>query len=136
MLNRVKNLFKRLKEKVKHLNRVIKYVKKQNDKCYIVILFDIIWCYVVYFMDLEEYKKYEFYNIKHNLRKTYLNDVYHDLMRPFIYKKDYEDIFKNTFIIGFPEQYNAIIGSCPFVENPINSTNVFESFILFSMAFA
>ena len=46
-----------------------------------------------------------------------------------IYKKDYEDIFKNTFIIGFPEQYNAIIGSCPFVENPINSTNVFESFI-------
>ena len=42
MLNRVKNLFKRLKEKVKHLNRVIKYVKKQNDKCYIVILFDII----------------------------------------------------------------------------------------------
>ena len=50
-------------------------------------------------------------------------------IQPFIYKKDYEDIFKNTFILGFPEQYNAIIGSCPFVENPINSTNVFESFI-------
>ena len=88
MLNRVKNLFKRLREKLRHLNSVIKYVKKQNSKCYIVILFDFIWCYIVYFMDLEEYKKYELYNINHDLRKTYLNDVYHDLMRPFIFKKE------------------------------------------------
>lgn len=99
MLNRVKNLFKRLKEKLRHLNSVIKYVKKQNSKCYIVILFDIIWCYIVYFMDLEEYKKYELYNIKHDLRKTYLNDVYHDLMRPFIYKKE------NCVVINNKEKF-------------------------------
>lgn len=73
--------------------------------------------------------------IEYDLEKAWKDDEMQATKRillsiqPFIYKNDYEDIYKNTFIIGTPDPFNAIIGSCPFIENPINSNNVFESFI-------
>ena len=95
MYNWLIKLIKILKQKLKHLNSVIKYVKKQSGKFYIVILLDIIWCYIVYLLDLEEYKKLEFYNINHSLRKTYLNEAKHDLIKSFLYKKENLVIIKN-----------------------------------------
>ena len=51
-------------------------------------------------------------------------------LQPFIYKEDYEDIFKNTILLYTPDEYSAIIGSCPFVENPNNPEVAFESFFI------
>ena len=99
MYNWLIKLYKTLKQKLKHLHQVIKYVKKQSGKLYIVILLDIIWCYIVYLLDLEEYKKLEFYNINHSLRKTYLNEAKHDLIKTFLYKKD------NLVIINNKEKF-------------------------------
>lgn len=103
MFKKLKNVFKRLKEKINHLNKVIKYVQKKIDKCYIVILFDILLCRLIYFLELEEYKKLEFYNINHSLRKTYLNFFKHDVLTPFLYKKDNLVIInnKNKFLQRF-----------------------------------
>ena len=99
MYNWLIKLYKTLKQKLKHLHQVIKYVKKQSGKLYIVILFDIIWCYIVYLLDLEEYKKLEFYNINHSLRKTYLNEAKHDLIKTFLHKK------ANLVIINNKEKF-------------------------------
>lgn len=49
-------------------------------------------------------------------------------IQPFIYKEDYKDIVKNTFILETPEPFNAILGSCPFLENSF-TPNIFESFL-------
>lgn len=95
MYNWVIKLYKTLSKKLKHLNSVIKYVKKHSNKLYIVILLDIIFCYIVYLLDLEEYKKLEFYNMNHSLRKTYLNEAKHDLIKTFLYKKENLVIIKN-----------------------------------------
>lgn len=95
MYNWLIKLYKNLSIKLKHLNSVIKYVKKQSNKFYIIILLDIIFCYIVYLLDLEEYKKLEFYNMNHSLRKTYLNEAVHDLIKTFLYKKENLVIIKN-----------------------------------------
>ena len=95
MYNWLIKLYKIVMKKLKHLNSVIKYVKKQSGKFYIIILLDIIWCYIVYLLDLEEYKKFEFYNMNHSLRKTYLNEAKHDLIKTFLYKKENLVIIKN-----------------------------------------
>lgn len=95
MLDELKKLKKRLKEKLNHLNKVIRYVQKQTNKFYIAILFDLIWCYLIYTMDIEEYRKLELYNSNHDQRKTYLNKFKHDLLKKLMYKKDILPIIRN-----------------------------------------
>lgn len=75
-------------------------------------------------------------NLEFDLEKIWFSDEMQATKRillsfqPFLYKTDYKDIFKNSFLVTSPEPYSAILGSCPFIENPEQSDNVFESFVM------
>ena len=70
----IETLYKNIHRKLKHLDRVIRSVKAQCDKFYIVIMFDMFFCYLMYFVNIDEYKVLEFYKMSHTMRKTFLNE--------------------------------------------------------------
>lgn len=91
---------------------------------------------ILSFSDLRLHYVNKYFGIEYDLEKIWTSEEMQASKRillaiqPFIYKEDYKDICKNLIFIATPEPYNAIIGSCPFVENPSNPDVVFESFII------
>lgn len=78
MKKELKKFINYVKKHLKALNKSILYVKHDSCKLYVEIFFDIIWCYIRYGIDYDEYRIFEFYNIKSEKRKTYISSTYHD----------------------------------------------------------
>lgn len=91
----IEKLYKNIHRKLKHLDRVIRSVKAQCDKFYIVIMFDMFICYLLYFINIDEYKVLEFYKMNHAMRKTFLNEIKHNFYKRFFYKKDVVFVIKD-----------------------------------------
>lgn len=88
MIKKMEKLYDNLHRKIKHLDRVIRSVKANCNKFYIVIMFDMFICYLLYFVNIDEYKVLEFYKMNHTMRKTFVNEIKHNFYKRFFYKKD------------------------------------------------
>lgn len=88
------------------------------------------------FADLRLHAVNRFLGIEYDLEQTWDSEEMQASKRillaiqPFLYKDDYKDISRNLILIATPEPYNAILGDCPFIENPANPNVPFESFIM------
>ncbi len=58
--------------KIKKIFELINYVHKKTNKNKILIFLDIVLCSIRYGAAFSDYKTYEFYNMNHNQRKTYV----------------------------------------------------------------
>ena len=95
MSKKIKKFLKNTEKKLNHLDRVIRSVKADCDKLYVVIMIDMFICYLMYFVNIDEYKVLEFYKMTHTMRKTFLNEIKHNFYKRFLYKKDIIGIIKN-----------------------------------------
>ena len=87
MSKKIKKFLKNTEKKLNHLDRVIRSVKADCDKLYVVIMIDMFICYLMYFVNIDEYKVLEFYKMTHTMRKTFLNEIKHNFYKRFLYKK-------------------------------------------------
>lgn len=123
-----------------------KILDKESKRILILFAYLSKWRSPAYDDSFEEAKKLSFEDlrlhlgdlnlgIEYDLDKIWYSEEMQAFKRillpfqPFFYKTDYKDIFKNTFILETPEPFNAILGSCPLLENQVNSNNIFESFV-------
>ena len=60
MSKKIKKFLKNTEKKLNHLDRVIRSVKADCDKLYVVIMIDMFICYLMYFVNIDEYKVLEF----------------------------------------------------------------------------
>ena len=88
MSKKIEKFLKNTEKKLNHLDRVIRSVKANCNKFYIVIRFDMFISYLLYFVNIDEYKVLEFYKMNHTMRKTFLNEIKHNFYNRFLYKKD------------------------------------------------
>ena len=80
----IKRIFKKIKTKLKYLNKTINYIHDVSGKLRIVIFFDILWCKIRYFITSNEYRIFEFYKIKCDKRKTYLSIFKHNRYKKYL----------------------------------------------------
>ncbi|NLC47785.1 MAG: hypothetical protein GX758_00290 [Tenericutes bacterium] len=100
-----------MKEKLKkdlfHLYKTTSFIKKKTKTSFIVILIDILWCYIFYSANYNEYRIFEFYKISHKNRKTYLTKrKYYSIIRNLNNSEDI-NILKNQSI--FYEKFNKYL---------------------------
>ena len=78
MKKEIKKCYKEIKAGLKNLNKTICYIHRVSGKLRICIFFDILWCFIRYNTDENEYRIFEFYKIKSDKRKTYLSHEKHE----------------------------------------------------------
>lgn len=127
MIKNMVKMYDNLLRKLKHLDRVIRSVKADCNKFYIVIMFDMFICYLLYFINIDEYKVLEFYKYDHTMRKTFVNEIKHNFYKRFLYKKDIVSIIcdKKRFL----KRFDSYIKSDIFNINDI-SYKKFEEILL------
>lgn len=74
----IKKTYNKIKNDIKHLNQIIKYVYDKENTFVVITFFDILWCKIRYGISLDEYKYYEFYKINSILRESYLTNRKHN----------------------------------------------------------
>ena len=101
----IKKFIKKIIIKLKYLKRTIDYINSETLKNKIFIFFDILWCKIRYFTNSNEYRIFEFYNIKSNKRKTYLNTFYHNRYKKYISDKKIINVLedKKLFNLRFKD---------------------------------
>lgn len=95
MWKNIKKIFIKTKNNLKRLNKNIKIITKNNNKFYLFILFDMSLCRILYGISSYEYRIYEFYNINHNKRKTYLSKCRYEFRRKLYFNKNILSIVNN-----------------------------------------
>ncbi|MDD6272311.1 MAG: hypothetical protein PUA90_02185 [bacterium] len=95
MIEKTKKILIGIKNKLKKLNKNIRIITKNTNKIYIIILLDILLCKILYNTSSYEYRIYEFYNINHNKRKTYLSKYRYELKRKIHNNKKILNVINN-----------------------------------------
>lgn len=93
--------FKKRVKNFKKLHKNIKYIVNKSNTNYIIILFDIIYCKIVYMISSEEYKIYKFYNLNTTSRKKYLSKSKYKLIKNIHENKDILNIINNKEKLHF-----------------------------------
>lgn len=60
---------------IKNMLKIIKKISNKTQKHYLIIFFDIIFCAIFYGAGYYDYQEFEFYNLNHRQRKTYLTRI-------------------------------------------------------------
>lgn len=60
---------------IKKMLKIIKKISNKTQKHYLIIFFDIIFCAIFYGAGYYDYQEFEFYNLNHRQRKTYLTRI-------------------------------------------------------------
>lgn len=81
MKEKINKLLKYIKKQLKQINKTINYVHSKNNRFRICIFFDILWCYIYYSISYNEYRIFEFYNLKYENRKTFLSKIGYDVLK-------------------------------------------------------
>ena len=121
-MDNIKKYYFKIKKKIKHLSKNINYIHDKSGKLRIVLFFDILWCRIRYRLTVNEYRIYEYYNIKSNKRKTYMNirkhksldflyldkNILNVLEDKDLFRRRFKDYIKNDLIdvndLNFKEQ--------------------------------
>lgn len=99
--------FNKIKIRLKKINNLVLFVKRQNNLMYVYILFDIFWSYIRYGLSMDEYKLYEFYNVSSDKRKTYLSKSKYEFKRKFYLNKDILGIINDKEILY--KRFNSLL---------------------------
>ncbi len=99
MYKKIKKIFKKININLRNLDKNIKYVVKKSNELYITILFDILLCKILYNISSYEYRIYEFYNISHYKRKTFLSKKRYELYKKLYINKNILNIINNKIKI-------------------------------------
>jgi hypothetical protein len=94
--------------RIKKLNKVINDVHEKSNKNKIFIFFDMLVCAIRYGAGYNDYKIFEFYNLKHDKRKTYVTRVKNKKIIMISNDSKYSYIFdhKNEFNERFKKYLN------------------------------
>ena len=93
--------------KYKNFFNTIDYVHKQNGKSKISIFFDILNCAIKYGAGHNDYRIFEFYNMKPENRDTYLTRVRNKKIIEYLNNKNYRDLFNDKSL--FNEKFKAYL---------------------------
>ena len=98
---------KKIKTKYKYLKKTINYIHDISGKLRNIILLDIIWCCVRYGTTSNEYRIFEYYKIKNDKRKTYLNTFKHNFYNKHLYDKIILNVLndKELFRLRFKDYF-------------------------------
>lgn len=106
-----KKTYNKIKNDIKHLNQIIKYVYDKENTFVVITFFDVLWCKLKYGIMLDEYKHYEFYKINSTLRESYLTNRKHNKFCRRIIDYNITDVIlnKKRFIKRFEKTINREI---------------------------
>lgn len=107
MKKKLKEIFNKIKKYVIKTHKNVKYVTKKCNKFYLVILFDMAYSFLRYGVSQEEYKRFEFYKIQGEKRKTYLTIEKHYLYKRKLYRTKDLSFLKNKE--KFYNKFNSFI---------------------------
>lgn len=111
----MKESFKKLKRKIKYLNKTLKYVHNKTMLPYTFLFLDIVWCFIIYGTTYNDYRVFEFYNIGHSLRKTYMSKRKYNRINRLLVDKEITNVIedKKLFLLRFKD----------FMKNDIENIN-------------
>ena len=86
--------------KFKNLNTVINSIHDKTGKSKVGLFFDIGWCALRYGAGYNDYDIFEFYNIKHDKRKTFVTRFKNKKMLTMLNDPKFSDLFdkKSQFL--------------------------------------
>ena len=101
----MKELFSKFKKMIKYLNKTIKYVHNITSLPYTFIFLDIVWCFIVYGATYNDYRIFEFYDIGHNLRKTYMTRRKYNRVTNYLVDRSIINVLedKHLFLMRFKD---------------------------------
>lgn len=85
----------------------LKVLSLKNHKNPNLMFLDTIWCFVVYKSGLQDYLNYEFYNKKHQERKTYATIGYQAQLYKLAANYEYAPFFSNK--INFHKNFKKFV---------------------------
>ncbi len=114
-MNKVKYILRCLKSlNIKNMFKVALNIAKKENKLFILILIDIIYCGIKYGAGYYDYQEFEFYNLKRNERKTYLTRTKNNqIIKKYNNSKEFNKfdnkvIFNNLFKMYLKRDYMVL----------------------------
>lgn len=111
MKKEFKKIFLFLKKNIKGINHSIMKIKSRENIAYIILLFDMMYSYIRYGIDYDEYRIFEFYNLSYDKRNTYMGHVRHKKFEKKFYSVKHLVLLNNRekFYIKFKKYLNREI---------------------------
>lgn len=107
-MKKFKYLFKRICEMhFKDMFKTAKRVAKANKACFIVVLFDIIYCGLKYMAGYVDYEVFGFYNLNKSQRETIITRGINNKFVTALNNKNFVDLLDNKLL--FNEKFNKYL---------------------------
>ncbi len=84
-----------IKDEITAIKKNIKLIRKKSKKNSVFLLFDMIISYFKYGVNYEEYRLFGFYNMKRELKSTYMSKKIHNKLGKYLYDKKHFDLLNN-----------------------------------------
>lgn len=121
-----KMLFKVIKGmNFKNMLKIVKKISKKTNRNFLIIFFDVVWCGFKYQASYYDYMQFEFYNLKHKERKTFITRGVNNFIIKKYNKKDEWYLFKDKFC--FYKKFEKYLKRSYITLN--NNFDEFEKFI-------
>lgn len=112
--------------KFKNLNKVIDSIHEKTGKSKIYLFYDIAKCAILYGAGYNDYDIFEFYNIKHNKRKTFVTRFKNKKMLNMLNDPAFSDLFDKKS--QFNERFKKYLGR-DFVNMHTCTLDEFKKFV-------
>lgn len=101
----MKKTFRNIRRIIKNLCKTMHYIHKKDGIMYTFLFFDIIMCFIIYGITYNEYRIFEFYNVKSNKRKTYISSRKYKKLRKKLVSEDIVNVIndKKLFLRRFKD---------------------------------
>jgi hypothetical protein len=96
MKKEIKKVFNKLKTHIKNIWNIACKIHKKSGHLRIYIIFDMLWSYIVYTVNYDEYYILSFYNVVSNKRNTYLTHRKHKRIIRHLYNKKNLNILNDS----------------------------------------
>lgn len=113
MKKEIKKVFDKLKTHIKNIWNIACKIHKKSGYLRIYILFDMLWSYIAYSVNYDEYYILSFYDVVSSKRNTYLTYKKHKRIVRHLYNKKNLDVLNDSkkFYSKYKEFFNREINN-------------------------
>lgn len=105
---KIDKIISNIKDEISLIKKNIKLIRKKSKKSSVFLFFDMIISYIKYGVNYEEYRLFGFYDMKCELKSTYMSKKKHNRLEKHLYDKKHFDLLSNRekFYTRFKEYLN------------------------------